>query len=368
MTFALNALSAAGGLAHWADELDAIVAMPLARGEGGWYEGEAEKDVFEVWRDLASHYDIDRERVYLMGVGMGGFGALRLAHLYPDQFAGVLTWSAPVTPNSIWAAPASYTTPQANPPACDRDAAGCGYNLTDLFGNARAIPLMAVYGGRDHEVPVGGPETWMAQYAQSGGPHRYVLYPSRGFVADVPNDDGFWVRSWIGGLPPRQTAPTHVTYTIVRDLFQPEFGLSYDRAYWVGDLRLADGAAEGFVDANRAEVVQEGARVEPQAGVDNSSVPYRIEGRDPSPEQASANFLSLRMRGLSEAGLDTVDMGWDISTLVRITGETDGPVDLVLSGAFPDQMGVEGATFSRRGTDVILHLPAGPFMATLEPA
>ncbi|HVL32754.1 MAG TPA: alpha/beta hydrolase-fold protein, partial [Actinomycetota bacterium] len=91
-------ITSSDGLKQWAEATGSIVVMPHGRGEAGWYEGEAEKDVFEVWRDIARDYDIDRQRVYLAGMSMGGYGAWRLGLLYPDQFARAIVWSGPVMP------------------------------------------------------------------------------------------------------------------------------------------------------------------------------------------------------------------------------------------------------------------------------
>ena len=114
-------------LADWAEQLGVTVVMPLGRGEAGWYESEAEKDFFEVWRDYGSHYSWDPERVYLSGMSMGGFGTWRLGQLYPDLFSRGIIWSGPITPDSIWVGPTPVMVPQQSPPACDRDSAGAHF-------------------------------------------------------------------------------------------------------------------------------------------------------------------------------------------------------------------------------------------------
>ena len=74
-------------------DVDFIVAFPFARGTIG-YRGIAESDVYEMLADVESRYTIDRDRVYLTGISMGGGGALWYALTRPDVWAAV----APLAP------------------------------------------------------------------------------------------------------------------------------------------------------------------------------------------------------------------------------------------------------------------------------
>lgn len=355
-------------LKAWADALGAIVAMPLARGEAGWYEGEAEKDVFEVWRDVAQHYDVDRDRVYLTGMSMGGFGTWRLGTLYPDQFAKAIVWSGPVTPYSIWPAPAPVTTPYPNPPMCERDAPGCGYTLIDLFGNARNLPYLVVHGGADELVPSTGPEEWMRGVdASHWQPYRYVLYPGRRHETTYPGSTAHWVTEWLGDLPKRNPAPVYVSYRILRDLLQPQFGIAYDRAYWLGDLTLDDGASEGLIVGDRQDTLARSVPIEARFGVDGLG-PYRVSGRDVYEGVPSRDSVYVIERGLSTAAVDTARLGWDLSAPVFVRGDAGDAFDLRLDGAFAAVLTLTGAAYDRDGMDVVLHIPAGTFNVKIAPA
>lgn len=353
------------GLREWADPLGLIVAMPLGRGEAGWYEGPAEKDVFEVWRDVATHYAIDRERVYLAGMSMGGFGTWRLGQLYPDQFARAIVWSGPLTPFSISAYPVPVTYPQQNPPMCERDADGCGYSLHDLFGNAHNLPYLVIHGGADELVPSVGVETWMDEYDRLGATYRYVLYPGRRHETPYPGTTGAHVLSWLDGLPARDRDPVHVSYAIVRDLFQPAYGLAYDGTYWVDGMLLAEGATDGSIDAAVGTVV--GETEERGGGVDGLG-PYLTRGRSfrhgPLPEPA----LYVTARDLARAAIDTARIGWDPTATNVVQGLTEADAELVLRGDFPDDVAVSGAPFHRDGSAIVLELERGKFEVTLSPA
>lgn len=69
---------------------DAIVVMPLGRGEDSFYEREAEQDILDVTDDAMARFDVDPDRVVLSGISMGGFGAFRLGILRPDRWSAIV--------------------------------------------------------------------------------------------------------------------------------------------------------------------------------------------------------------------------------------------------------------------------------------
>jgi hypothetical protein len=325
MSYSLTSMP---GLAEWAEKLGVIVAMPLARGEGGWYEGEAEKDVFEVWRDVASHYAVDSDRVYLAGMSMGGFGTWRLTQLYPDLFARGIVWSGPVVPDTFWVYPADPI-----PPSCSAEqGAGCGYNLVDLFGNTRDVPLLVVHGGADELVTSTGAEHWMQMYGATGGAtYRYLFYPGRRHETSYPGTTTPWVEDWLSGLPRRQSDPAHVSYKVIRALAQPRYGIAYDHAYWVSGIALAAGAADGTADATRATAPDRAVAV-PEADDVDALGPYRLTGQDVTPGPPVADRVHLELTRIARVTLDTRRIGWTERTPLHLSGHTDTAVELTLAG------------------------------------
>jgi predicted esterase len=363
-----DAVSTAGSVGDWAEKLGVTVVMPLGRGEAGWYESEAEKDFFEVWRDYAAHYGYDPERVYLSGMSMGGHGTWRLGQLYPDLFAAAMIWSGTVAPDTIWLGPppAAVMYPQQNPPACQRDAPGCGYSLIELFGNTRNVPYNIVHGGMDELVPIDNADTWINQYgATGGGTYRYVFYPAHRHETSYPGTTEHFVLDWLKGLPTRVRNPAHVSYIAQRRFMQPDLGgFSYQGAYWVGGMVLAPGASQGVVDADRSAAPAVRTALTESYGVDNLGA-YRLRGADLTQPAAAPNRVALQLNGLSSVTLDTVRMGWDPAAAQHVTGKTDTAVTVVLAGAYPASVTVQGASFTRDGSRVVLHLAAGSFDATV---
>jgi len=335
MSYSLTSMPA---LADWAEKLGVTVVMPEARGEGGWYESEAELDFFEVWRDVVSHYRIDSNRVYLAGMSMGGYGTWRLAELYPDLFSRAIVWSGLLTTQDD--------------------------NMQDLFGNTSNVPLFVVHGALDPLVPVNGPETWMANYASVGhGTYRYLLYANRSHETTFPGTTERWVLSWLAGLPVRQTNPVRVSYKLFHKYQQPSFGISYDGAYWAHGMVLAPGAAEGSIDASRAPGPDRASVLPVQYGVDNLG-PYRLKGTDVTPAVPVQNWVHVQLAGLSRAGLNTRLMGWSVAPQ-HIVGDTDRAVRLVLTGNYDRPLRVHGAVSKDRQTSVTLLLPRGKFDVTI---
>lgn len=334
-------ITAMPGLAQWAEELGVTVLMPEGRGEGGWYEGEAEKDVFEVWRDAATHYDLDRERVFLAGMSMGGYGTWRLSQLYPDQFSRSIVWAGLLTAGEI--------------------------DLQTLFGNSRNVPLYVVHGGLDPLVPATGPEEWMPDYGRRGnGTYRYRFYPDRSHETTFPGANADLVAQWYEGLPARQTNPVRVTYKVVDAYQQPEFGISYDGAYWVDDMVLAPGADSGTVEASRSTEPDTVEVLPVTPGADLLG-PFRLTGSDVTPPPAEPNRVDLQLDGLSALSLDTVTMGWTPATQ-RVTTSSDRATEVTLNGAYGPGTRVVGAPGDVDADRVTLRLPAGENDVTIVPA
>ena len=61
----------------------------------------SEQDVLQVLATVRSEYRIDENRIYLMGVSMGGGGTWTLANLHPEIWTAIAPMSAGVVPSEI---------------------------------------------------------------------------------------------------------------------------------------------------------------------------------------------------------------------------------------------------------------------------
>ena len=99
-------------------------------------------------------YPVDRSRIYLTGLSMGGYGSWDLSMRHPEWFAAV----API----------------------------CGGGDADLAHRLMAKPVWAWHGDADSVVPVKRTRDVIAAIRQSGGTPRYTEVTGRGHDSWVP--------------------------------------------------------------------------------------------------------------------------------------------------------------------------------------
>lgn len=105
-------------------------------------------------RQLQKDYAIDRQRTYVTGLSMGGFGAWDLIRRFPKLFAAAV----PV----------------------------CGGGDPDAAAALATVPIWAFHGARDRAVPVRFSRNMMAAIKKAGGQPRYTEYANVGHESWVP--------------------------------------------------------------------------------------------------------------------------------------------------------------------------------------
>jgi predicted peptidase len=100
--------------------------------------------------EVLARYNVDRSRVYLTGLSMGGYGAWDLATRYPDYFAAV----API----------------------------CGGGTPFLADRMKNIPTWVFHGMKDDAVPEGESARMVAALKAAGGNVKYTVLPEAGHV------------------------------------------------------------------------------------------------------------------------------------------------------------------------------------------
>lgn len=202
----------------WRD-IDYIVATPLARGTMG-YQGIMEKDVYDVLADVERRFPIDRDRVYLTGLSMGGGGTLWLGLTRPDIWAAI----APVCP-----APPLETE--------------------EFAQNALDLPVSIHQGGADPVVHPDSTRAWVQCLKDFGTNIVYTEYPGIGHNSweEAYRDEGIF--KWFSKFH-RNRFPNRVHFATGR--------YEYDSAYWVVLDDLTPGVIASidarFTGVNRVEV------------------------------------------------------------------------------------------------------------------
>jgi predicted peptidase len=134
---------------HWAMEADALNAL---------------------LDDLIASYRVDRHRVYLTGLSMGGYGTWRLAWEYPQRFAAI----APIC-GGLW--------PGITPERAARV-------LKD-------VPAWVFHGGKDQVVPLAESERIVKALEAEGAEVRFTVYPEAGHDSWTESYDNPQLYKWL---------------------------------------------------------------------------------------------------------------------------------------------------------------------------
>lgn len=115
--------------------------------EGEWWNSLLLKAMID---DVLAKYNIDKNRVYLTGLSMGGYGAWDLAIAYPNYFAAV----API----------------------------CGGGNPILADQLKDIPVWVFHGKKDESVPEQQSAQMVEALKKAGGNVVYTVLPEGGHV------------------------------------------------------------------------------------------------------------------------------------------------------------------------------------------
>ncbi|HEX8122795.1 MAG TPA: hypothetical protein VF549_16195 [Solirubrobacteraceae bacterium] len=273
-----------------------IVASPLGRGPDGQYMGYAEADVFEMWADVARHYDLDPGWAAVSGYSMGGEGTYRLGGRWPDLFARAFPIVGP------------------------------------LFGDAqflpglRNIPVMAWYVGQDELVDPALAQQAHDEMNATGLRYDWWLFNPGGHIT-LGNNDEYGPATAFLGEHRVDRDPPHVTYVVDRGEQAAPVGPG-DHAYWLSDLRLKEGAGTGTIDArSHAFGVGDPPLLDEEqgggtlTGGSHPALAYvrRARGWGDAPAEPKANRLDLTSTDVAAATIDVARarVGCDVDLRVQ---------------------------------------------------
>src|SRR3712207_4019124 len=180
--------------------------------------------------------DVDRDRIFVGGYSQGGYIAFRMAALYPDRFAGLVSWVG-FTGDDTNGTPAQGTVGVT---------AGAVGNMIDFVGNFRHIPGALIYAGADELVPLPSAEAMTEEYRKREYVYEFFVHPAAEHLTFGPLDDWRKEAAYTKDLR-RVRDPARVTYRTARFLGNPAMGISHDRAYWVSEIR---GRTEAYQDVD----------------------------------------------------------------------------------------------------------------------
>ena len=115
--------------------------------EGDWWTEKVEV-LINLVDDIAARYKVDKKRIYLTGLSMGGYGTWSLASAYPERFAAI----API----------------------------CGSGSRIMSLRLKDIPIWVFHGGKDPVVPLEESEEMVNAIRKLGGDVKFTIYPDAG--------------------------------------------------------------------------------------------------------------------------------------------------------------------------------------------
>jgi predicted peptidase len=159
-------------LVDLAEEGGYIVVGPMGYNVGGWYGSPlivfgnqppakpnltelSELDVMSVLQIARSQFNVDPDRIYLLGHSMGGAGTIYLGQKHADYWAAIAA-----------IAPAAFMM--------QRDQ-------KDILAPIKAagLPIMIIQGDQDPVVPATNTRTWAAALGELGMEHEYLEMTGR---------------------------------------------------------------------------------------------------------------------------------------------------------------------------------------------
>ncbi len=313
-------------LRQFGDERANLVVTPLSRSQSGFYQNTSELDFFEVWADVARHFDLDSERVALTGYSMGGYGAYKLAAEYPDLFGRAFT--------------------AVGPPSSGSEPTG------PLLENVRWVPFLNWAQAVDELVPYPGPRGQQDRFTQLGLRSQLWTFATGEHLTLAILDEWGPARDHLGEGSVKRD-PWRVDYVFQPQNDRPELGLVHDHAYWVSGLRARDASgsnrgriaarslAFGVGDPRTSAVTTAGAIVPggnlPDGTPIPGSNPYTADGIAWGPEanRRPENTLELDLANLGSGTVDGRRARLDGAVPLRVKLASDGAGALRLEAPLP---------------------------------
>ncbi len=137
---------------HLRPDYPAVVVFPQCLKNRYWPEPEMMQRAMAAFEDGLRDMAIDRRRVYLTGISMGGYGSWLLGALHSTMLAAIVTVCGGFPPSR-------------------------GLTLDDAVDRLKHIPIWNFHGAQDDIIPVDESRRLVARLQAAGSLIRYTEYP-----------------------------------------------------------------------------------------------------------------------------------------------------------------------------------------------
>jgi predicted esterase len=324
----------------------AFIVCPTNRRPFGFdWQDWGRLDALEVLDQAFNRYHIDPNKVYLTGHSMGGHGAWLVGCTHADKFAAVV-------PSAGWASFQLYTPwflrtdSMLFDPELAKifDALSSPDRTERLLPNLRNVPVFAVQGGDDDDVPPTHPRLLIGMLKNMGYDATYWEEPGMGHWWDKnPNlvgvdcVDALRIRSFMKDKV-RDQYPKHVTLTTY------DLG-NTNQKYWVTVDEEANPIGQVFVDA---ELNHAGEFTCSTLNVSELTFDFGRGFPYPRPERVTIDDQTIKLEfDLSgKVSLVCIDGRWNTGTIqhegLRKTSDFRGPMKRAYFKPFVLVIGTKG--------------------------
>ena len=208
-------------------------------------------------------------------------------------------------------------------------------NALRLTDNLRHVPTLLWHGGTDPLVPLLGPTNYASRLRNHGYRHQIDVFPAADHFFLALQDR--WERgpAYLAECDTPE-APARVTFRHVPEFDYPDLDIRHDGAYWITDVRTAEAADSGLVDAT--SLADGYAEPTPDAYNTTGTRPLAYTGRGvewvaPTEEPAGPdNALRIELAGVEAATVWLEAAGLDPAAELTVEVEGDVAATLTLRG------------------------------------
>jgi len=140
---------------HYLDRVPAIIVLPQCRDTRYWSNRDMGEMAVAALDQATAEFDADSERLCLIGVSMGGYGAWRLAAEHPGKFSAIV-------------------------PICGGSPLRAGDRFNTIARKVGPTPVWVFHGSDDTVVPVSESRLMVEALKAAGGNVRYSEYAGVG--------------------------------------------------------------------------------------------------------------------------------------------------------------------------------------------